>query len=245
MADILEQTKFQTLTGITLTTAQAARYSDALATAVSQLELLLGWPLDPASWENSYIENGKSKNDCTCPDADTDTDPADTYDEGTYRLYAHNPRDRWMRIDPALEVQSIKIVRNGYTCKTLDLSKYQLKTENGNPTFIQLIDVGDPCNCYQNWSICGCSNQPKSDNQIYDIAVHATWAFETLPDVLLRVLAELVAYEYDLKKDVRSESVVSHSYSKNDPITPAERYADVLKRYAGPTGTVRRPRSVL
>ena len=84
------------------------------------------------------------------------------------------------------------------------------------------------------------------------LAVDADWEFPdaesetTIPNDLLYVWADMVTFYSDQRRDVKSESILTHSYTKFDNKTNGEQTTPemlaanraVLQRYAGPRGTV-------
>lgn len=226
----LDELEYENLTGNDLDESQEDRYHAIVEAAVVQLEELLGWPLVPDSWDNQYIEIGKSKSNLSCPDVDDDLDPPDEV-VNAYRIFTLQVGDPWLAIDPATEIHSVKYIRGNVTCKEYELDEYVPKYTNGSPSVIKYLGIRKlMCDCVR-------IREPR------EFAVDADWAYEdaeTFPITLKKVLAEMVADEMDPKKDVRSESVVSHSYTKFDHVSVQDKHIAVLRRYAGPHGLVSR-----
>lgn len=228
---IIDQLDFQALTGYELDDTQASRFDTIAEAVIAELEMLLGWPLDPDSWDNQYIEIGKSQIEGFCPDADSDAE-LDSPDAvvGSYRLYTFDQAtDVYLPIDPATAIHAVKMVENNITCKTYEAREYLFKTMNGAPQIIKYIGI-KKLMCIS----CARVKGPRT------FAIDADWAYEELPADLKKVLADMIAYQMDEKSDVKSESVVSHSYSKFDRGTPLQIHARTLQRYAGPHGTATR-----
>lgn len=222
----LEQ--YQILTGTTVSAANTAIVTAQLARTQAILETMLGFTLTPAERNtNLYTELGKTTNECGCSNIDEDNLlPADsvTY---AYRMYDYNEKDRYLFVDPMTAVHKVKLVKDGVTVKTFTTDEYTVNfDQNGLAKF---IDV----NCKECLCVCICK-------QCVQLAVDATWAFETIPDDLLYVWADMVTYYADCKTDVKSETLGTHSYTKFD-----RREAEflphnlaVIKKYAGPYGSV-------
>lgn len=242
----MDQPTFEQLTGIKLDCDQADRFQTVVDLSKQQLESMLGWPLNPADLEDQYIETGKIRSSgfCLCNE---DEDNLDSPDEvtGQYRIYRFTSTDSFIKLDPALEIHIVKLVKGSVTYKTFDATDYFPVWKNGNPKICTSLQIRRDCFSQCDWpTIC------PGD---YMIAVDANWAFPdtddetpvtTLPLELQKIWADLVAWEFEEKKDIKSESITSHSYTKFEPKTMYERYKAVFDRYAGPNGIVRRPRVV-
>lgn len=238
----MDQNTYSSLTGLQLTKSQAARLGIVSELAKAVLEEMLGWPLDPADWENQYDEFGKSKNEYSCFSIDRDNLDEPDEVEGSYRLYPFDPKNLFHLIDPAITVHKVKIVNGDVTCHTFDPEQdYNLSGKNGNPRFNRWIRLR------KMWWGCHCGYfEPHG----LMMAVDADWAFpqseedtcvKSLPVVLQKVWAELIQGELDLKKDIKSESITSHSYTKFDRQTIEQKYGKLLQDYVGPLGTLKRP----
>lgn len=235
----MDQSTFTSLTGITPTTSQAARLSTVADLANESLEEMLGWPLNPDDWDNQYTEIGKVKtgSDWSSPDVD-DLDPPDEV-IGKTRVYDWNPADPYLFLDPAKVINSVKLVRNGVTYKTFDTNRYSLQLVNGRETFGRYLEMHHEV-CSWVW---GLPNEwplfeRRSGASFVQIAIDADWAFEDVPTQLQKVLADMIYYELDvIHRDIKSESILSHSYSRNAHADPTVTHATTLAKYAGPNGT--------
>lgn len=228
---IIEPLEFEALTGFPVTTENADRFEILSDAAVSELEQLLGWPLNPETWDNQYIEIGKSRNEWSCPSADSDDldDPDEV--EGKYRLFTAHVGDTYLAIDPAEEIHAVKVVQNGVTCKHYEDDEFKPKIINGAVQTVKYIELGKP------FGVCGCDVV----DDLLHIAVDADWAYsEGIPFDLKKVLAAIILEGMDVKRDVKSESVISHSYTKFDRSDYRKTYQTTLQRYAGPNGIVKR-----
>lgn len=241
----MDQSTFTKLTGLTLSSSQSARLSSVAELAGEALEELLGWPLDPTSWENQYIEIGKSKDEWGC--FSTDTSNLDPPDEvvGKTRLYKWNPHDQYLHIDPAKTIHALKIVRNGVTYKTFKTSEYSLKMENGLPPFGKYIQIGHEFRAWLGYFwpqpfLFFPYDQRRHDAHYLQVAVDADWSFDDLPTKLQKVQADLIYYELDMRRDFKSETMLSHSYSRNPHPDPTTVHAATLAKYLGPNGTAQR-----
>ncbi len=233
MASILDEIEYEDLTGISLAESQLGRFNAILAVAVAQLEELLGWPLSPNSWDDQYAEIGKSKSNLSCPNADAELDPPDV-PIGTTRLFTLYPGEPYMAIDPATEIHSVKWIRGNITCIDYDESAYIPKYGNGNPSTVRWIGIRKlMCDCIR-------MKEPR------EFAVDADWAYQDedgepdLPIELKAVLVDMIKEELDPRSDIKSESVVSHSYTKFDRVLAEDKHANTIKKFAGPHGTASR-----
>lgn len=232
--------KYQELTGIVVATDDENFVKAQIKRTRGILESMLGFTLNPNKTNtNIYNEVGKTQNEYSCPNVDTSEllPPDDVIN--AYRLYNYNEADKYLFSDPFLAVHKVKLVyiKPGYpeessiTVKTFNDDEIRIQYgRDGIGKFIDRVQQ-----YYFNWSLCGCST-----NHV-QLAVDADWIFDNcLPDELLYVWADMITYEVDCKKDIRSESIEGHSYTKFDrvsPITELQNLA-IIKRYAGPYGSV-------
>ena len=219
--------QYQTLTGITVPASQVAVVTAQLNRVQAILETMLGYTLDPDDvLTNLYSELGISPNECSCSSVDVDNlNPADPV-EYAYRLYRYNHKDKYLFVDPFTAINKVKLVKDGVTIKVLDDDEYRV--QYGKDGIAKYIEVCDDCFC-----VCDCKD-------CIQLAVDADWVWETVPDDLLYVWADMITYYADCKQDIKSESIGAHSYTKFDntpPETTPANYA-VLQRYAGPYGSV-------
>lgn len=244
----MDQTTFTNLTGITLSSSQSTRFDSVAELSGETLEEMLGWPLDPYGWDDQYIEIGKTTDEWwSCPTVDTsELDPADEV-EGNNRLYTWSPVEPYLFIDPAVEIHSVKLVKNGVTYRTFDADEYSLRIQNGREPFGRYIQFCDELHTWMLslWPrpqfVSLLASQRRADGDYVQVAVDADWGFETLPLTIQKVQADLVSYELDLKRDLKSETILSHSYTRSTRADPATAYAATLKKYVGPRGTAYQP----
>lgn len=217
--------KYTQLTGKTVSTSEEAVLNATIRRTKAMLETLLGFTLNPS---NLYNELGKAQTDCACPEVDTlNLLPADEA-EGVYKLFRFNKNDRYYHIDPFKNVYKVKLVyvkNEGefITLKTLD----NIKPQFGRDGIGKYIEKCLDCECD-----CDCKN-------CVQIAVDADW-IDCLPDDLNYLWTDMIDYQIDCNKDLKSSSLNGHSWTKADTRPPEELPHNVLilKRYAGPYGLV-------
>jgi len=229
----VDLTLYIKLTGNNIPESQYSRYSALIARATAQLEGLLGWSLTP---EVLYQEKGKTQNGCVCPDIPESLLPADEV-KGIIKVFPYNWKDKFLMTDPYTDVYSAKLVRvldnrEFVTYKTFDLITKQYMA-NGIGKYIEKCK---PCYCD-----CDCKD-------CVQLAVDGEWLQaplesgeeSNLPLELLYLLCDMVDYYADPTHDIKSESVDGHSWSKGDIRAPyeTERALAILKKYAGPFGSV-------
>lgn len=222
--------KYQELTGTTVSTNDQTRVTAVINRVKRKLESMLGFTLTPANVnDNEYTEIGKTSTNCPCVD---DIDIEDLLDADAvvyaYRMYNYNKKDVMLKIDPCTAVHKVKLVKDGITLYTLDSDDYRIQYKNGVARYIELCQ-----SCYSCVISCDCSQ----------LAIDADWVWDDaddIPEELLYVWSDMVAYYSDPKLDVKSETLGPHSYSvyaKDKPEEVKENMA-VLKKYAGPNGSL-------
>lgn len=248
----MDQSAFTQLTGITPSSSQSARFDSVAELSGEALEELLGWPLDPTDWGNQYLEIGKAKDEWwSCPDVDTsDLDAPDAV-VGATRLYDWNVNDLNLHIDPATKINALKIVRDGITYKTFDIGRYSLVMDNGQVPFGRYIRLHDglPGWMLALWPRPNLFFGASRASAYVQVAIDADWAFaadsddnSTLPTKLQKTWADLIYYELDVqKRDLKSESMLSHSYTRNPHADPTVANAATIAKYVGPKGTANTP----
>jgi hypothetical protein len=223
--------EYQTITGTTVASADVTRVTAQITRAQRVLETLIGFTLDPAHVnDNQYDEIGKTAQECPCP-LDLNVDDLDAPDAvvKAYRTYIFNKRDGYIAIDPASTVHAVKLVKDGVTFRTLDPDEYRVEFVNGFTKYIKRCE--DFCFCVTN--DCYCTQ----------LAVDATWLWDgttsDIPDDLLQIWAEMTTFYSDLKQNIKSQTLGSHSYTKFDKTPPEklEHNLAVIKNYAGPNGS--------
>lgn len=234
----MDQTEFNNLTGMVIRSSQSDRFSYLSTASAETLEGILGWPLDPSDWDDQYEELGKLEGDWNSYNGDPDTLEAPDEVIGVTRLYRWSPVEPYLHIDPATEIHAIKLVRNGVTYKTFDPLEYSLQMQNGMQPFGRYVRIDENfLNWFNIWDYPAIIYERRGEVEYVQVAVDAEWAFEELPTPLLKLQADLIAYELDIKRDVKSESVLGHSYSRNTRQEPVTVHAATIAKYAGPNGT--------
>jgi len=225
----LEQ--YQDLTGISVTSTNEVLVNSMIDRTQRILETMLGYTLDTDLVDdNFYTEIGKVNDDCPCYlDVDEDNLQAPDAVNYAYRLFPYNYKDKYLIIDPATEVYAVKLVKDGVTFSTLDTDDYRVHFQRGVAKYIERCD---------RW--CGCGD---ASCQCVQLAVDAEWLWQdTFPDDLLAVWADMVTYYSDTMKDVKSQTLGTHSYTLRDKRLPESEEINVkiLQKYAGPLGTLTR-----
>lgn len=217
--------EYQTITGLTVT--DEARVTAEITKTQRMLEVMLGYTLDPELVDdNQYTEIGKTSTTCPCPDVDVDELLAADAVVGAYRLFPYRKGEKIISIDPASEVHKVKLVKDGVTFKTFETDDYRLHTINGITKYIEECENCCWCTCN---SECYCTQ----------LTVDADWL--ELSDDLLQVWADMVTYYSDPKKDIKSETLGTHSYSKFATRPENETFnLAILNKYVGANGSLRR-----
>lgn len=223
---------YEQLTGITVD--NAAQFSANMRKAQSKLETLLGYKLTPS---NLYTEQGRTQDECSCleiPKSEALLPASPT--RGSYKLFPYNPSDTKLRVDPFYEVYAVKLVKvtskgNFVSVKTFD----RYAPEYGRDGIGNFIEKCTDCGCD-----CGCAN-------CVQLAVAADWVDfteegDSVPQDLLYLLIDMYDFYSDPLRDIKSESVDGHSWSRGDIVAPEDTAEAklLLKRYAGPFGSVAR-----
>lgn len=222
------------LTGVSVATNRQQFVYSQIQYTQAILEDLLGYTLNPELVEdNEYTETGKLDDTCPCACGDVDEESLEDPDPVifAYRLYTYHSRDKYLAMDPCTSVHAVKLVKDGVTYRTLDSDEYRVDYKRGIVKFVEQCDI---------WCRC------RLDCDCVQLAVDADWLWPededgnaTFPADLLNIWAQMVTYYSDLKRDVRSETLGPHSYTRFDRQKPEELSANfnIIKRYAGPNGT--------
>lgn len=226
--------KYEELTGIIIPADKRAYYTAQIKRVQRKLETLLGYTLEPS---NIYTELGKTQVECVCPDTPPTSSllPPDAV-RGIYKVFPYNYKDKFLHIDPFLDVYNVKLVRvlnnkQFITYKVFDTFTAQYMTQGiGNH-----IERCETCFCD-----CDCKD-------CVQLAVDADWVDFTeedsdIPDDLLYLWCDMIDFYADQSRDIKSESVDGHSWSKGEIKAPEETTEAILllKRYAGPYGSITR-----
>lgn len=226
--------QYQTITGITVPASSQALVTAQLKRAKNMLEQILGYTLDKNKVsENHYEELGKTNSEgiITSIDFDNLLPPDDV--QGAYRLFAYNDKDSYFSVDPFMKLNSVKLVfikmgdePNGVTLRTFD--EEQLRVHISSGTVSKYIQRCRDCFC-----LCDCT-------ECVQLAVDADWLYEDcLPFELQLLWADMATYYANCKRDVKSETLGSHSYTLFDNKEPQNKPENmaVIKKYAGPNGS--------
>lgn len=205
-----------------------------MAYTLNAIEKAVGYPLDPSDWENMYLEIGKTRDDCACPDVDAELDDPDDFDaeeDHPYRLFNWYSSDRFIPIDPATAIDTVKLVRDGITYKTFEADEFRVQWVNGNPKYTKYLRLTEHCwnslpECWRDMDV--------------QVAVQATWM--DLQAELADLSTLMTAWDENDKQNIQSESLGSHSYSKFSDGNPATVHATTLQKWAGPNGSAKRRR---
>ncbi len=230
----MDLSKYQELTGINVSAGRSQYVQAQINRCVSMLETMLGFTLNPDNVnDNLYNEVGKARSECACPSvAIEDLDDPDDVVDG-YRLFPYNSVDTYLHVDPFTKVNAVKLVfikqgadADGVTLRTFDDER--VRVHLGRDGVGKYIELCKDCFCE-----CGCQD-------CVQLAVDADWLPSgDLPDDLLYVLADMVTFYSDRKRNVKSESITTHSYTKfdNKPPELEPQNLAIIQRYAGPLGS--------
>lgn len=216
-------TEYQELSGINVASKDVDRVTATISKTQKILEGMLGYSLDTRD-TNEYDEIGKTITECPC-DINLDNLSAPDSVEFAYRLFTYREDDKYLSIDPATVIYAVKLVKDGVTVKTLDSDDYRAHFKNGLIKFIERRKL---------WCDIEC--------EFVQLAVDAEWAFEEVPDDLSYIWADMITYYSDLNKDIKSQVLGTHSYTKFDNREPENKSENlsIIKKYAGPNGSLNR-----
>ena len=230
----MDLTLYTELTGKTIPESQTAYYQALISRTQAKLESILGWSFTPVAL---YQEKGKTQRDCVCPDIpQSNLLPADEV-KGIIKVFPYNWKDKFLHIDPFTQVYAAKLVkvlnnREFITFKTFENFTQQMMA-NGIGRYIERCKT-----CYCD---CNCKD-------CVQLAVDANWLSvpteDDQPADLLYLWCDMIDYYGDPARDISSESVDGHSWSKGKDALIAPEATDaalvILKKYAGPFGLVDR-----
>lgn len=230
----MDLAKYQKLAGFTVSSGNITKVTATINRTRIMLENMLGFSLYASEVsENFYKELGKTSESCFCSSIDLeDLDDPDEI-EGSYRLFKYDRRDKYFFIDPFLTVYKVKQVyikqgkgNNGVTVKTFDDDEIRLQYRKDWGKYIEYCQS---CLCE-----CKCEN-------CVQLAVDADWLNEDcLPLDLQYLWADMISYYADDKHGIKSESIDTHSYTKESNTAPEANSVNlaIIKKYAGPHGSV-------
>ena len=241
--------EYQTLTGITVSDADAPRIKAIIRKAETKLETLLGYSLLK---QKTWTELGKVQSDGLIPfpslpstgETTIDLDEPDVQD-GDIQLFNYDSLNTHLRINPAIEVYSAKIVTPVNSDEFITL--YEL--DNVTP-YLNSAGLVTALTRYASWFTWGWYNNllwPERNS--LQLAVEADFVnvcdIDKYPD-LAYLLADMVTYysdpNYSIMGNIRSESIDSHSYSRAstgptpDSAAPEGQLSSkkIIEKYAGP-----------
>lgn len=234
--------QYKDITGKQIPANQVTYVTGQIKRSIRSLEMMLGFTLDPSKTNtNIYNETGKVTSDYwgwSYPNVDiSNLLPADEV-IGAYRIYDYVPHDKFFAVDPFVNVYAVKLVylkagdedSSSITVRTLAENEYRLaKGKDGIGKYIQHVH---PFPYYHFF-----------DYPNVQIAVDADWAFQDgLPDDLKYVLIDMIDFRTDAANNVMREQIEGHEYIKyKDRVIPETEPTNlaVIKKYAGPYGSVR------
>ena len=224
--------KYQELTGIIIPDSKKTYFSAQIKRVQTKLETLLGFTLKA---KHLYTELGKSQIECVCPDipqSDSLLPPDEV--KGIIKIFPYNSKDKFLHIDPFYDVYAVKLGKvtedKGFiTYKTFENFTKQFMSQ-GIGKYIEKCQT-----CFCN---CDCKD-------CVQLIVDGNWIDFTdsesdIPDDLLYLWCDMINYYADPTKDIKSESVDGHSWSKGDITAPEESIENklILQKYAGPYGSI-------
>ena len=241
--------EYQTLTGTTVSEADAPRVNAAIRKSEVKLEGLLGYSL---SKQKTWTELGKVQYSGLTPfpslpvsdDVIANLSPADTQ-TGDIQLFNFDELDTHIRINPAKEVYRAKIVLPVNENEFITI--YDL--ENATPYLNEagLVVAISRYYAWFTWTWWGSLLWPDKSNLM--LAVDAEYVncidSKRYPD-LAYLLADMVTYysdpNYSVMGNIRQESIDSHSYSRAstgstpDSAAPEGQSTSkrIIEKYAGP-----------
>lgn len=144
----------------------------------------------------------------------------DLQDSSTTRYFIYNERDQYIKLDPFISITSIKLVNDDTDEIIFDAEDYRIHHEANITRFIQLEK-----DYYREGSLIYKNVQLKVD---------AEWEWTELPIELKLLWADMITYATDEKKDIKSETLGTHSYTKTN-IHPELREENqiIIKKYQG------------
>lgn len=222
--------EYEELAGVAVASGKRRLMEASLDRSQRILEALLGYTLDPDLVDqNLYTESGKTTSDFIgcCGSIDLDNLSAPDPVVGSYRLFPYNPNDKYLHIDPASTVHAVKLVYNDVTVKTFDEDEYRIDYgKDGWTRYLQRV---------RKW----CDN-PCTDVNV-QLAIDADWLFpDEMPQVIQFIWADMVTFYGDSKKDLKSETIGQHSWTRFGDSQPERVDANIsiLQKHTGPHGTL-------
>ncbi len=224
--------KYEQLMGIQIPESKQVYYEAQIKRIQTKLESLLGFTLKAS---HIYTELGKSQVDCVCPDIPQTLLPADEV-KGIIKIFPYNSKDKFLHIDPFLDVYNVKLGKVAEDKSFITFKTFETYTKHFMSQGIgKYIEKCETCFCDCNCKDC------------VQLIVDADWVDFTdeesdIPDDLLYLWCDMINYYADPTKDIKSESVDGHSWSKGEITAPEELIENklILQKYAGPYGSITR-----
>lgn len=220
--------------GITIPESKRTYYEAQILRVQSKLETMLGFTLKAT---HIYKELGKTQVDCVCPDVPQSSKllPPDEV-KGIIKIFPYNYKDKFLMVDPFHEVYAVKLGKVTENKEFITFKTFENITKQYMSQGIgKYIEKCQTCFCDCNCKDC------------VQLIVDADWVDFTneesdIPDDLLYLWCDMINYYADPAKDIKSESVDGHSWSKGDVTAPEEQLLNklLLQRYAGPYGSITR-----
>lgn len=218
--------------GITIPDSKKVYYTAQIKRVQTKLESLLGFTLKA---KHIYTELGKSQVECVCPDIPQSQSllPPDEV-KGIIKVFPYNFKDKFLHIDPFIDVYNVKLGKVTEDKKFITFKTFEHFTKH-----FMSQGIGKYVEKCQN---CFCDCECKDCIQLI---VDADWVDFTdeesdIPDDLLYLWCDMINYWADPDKDIKSESVDGHSWSRGDISAPEELIENklILDKYAGPYGSI-------
>lgn len=223
------KTSIQKVTGIS-----DEEFKFVLAKVTARLEALLGYSLNPSVF---FTETGRINSGCDCSNIPKSYLLPPDVVRGSYKLFPYNWKDKFLHIDPFIDVYSVKLVKVTGNRQFVTMQTFK----NTRPNF-NLGEAGNFIENCSNQELCSCVTNCKNCVQL---AVSADWLDmsdenKTVPKDLAMLLLEMLEYYANPYRDIKSESVDGHSWSKGDSLPPEKQIHNqlIIKRYSGPFGSI-------
>lgn len=222
----MDLSTYEEITGRTVADSKRNIVSAQIERTRTILESMLGYTLDP-DLVDLNLYNGVDEDDVV----------------GAYRLFPYSPS--YLNVDPFSAVHAVKLVQGDEIIDTLDTSSYAVSYfGRGLSKQLKVVGLTRSGILWYQWpSLLTRDILPSEELQL---AVDADWLWtetDELPQDLLSVWADMVTYHSDSKSNIKSQTVLAHSYTKFEKVLPEEepRNVAILERYAGPHGLLGRP----
>jgi hypothetical protein len=231
--------EYITLTGLTISSSRQNQVTAQLARCQSILESLVGFTLDTTLvMQNLYNEVGKTPFGLSCPGVDTENLLPPDEVIGAYRLYPFNEEDSYIALDPFKTIHAVKLVHGSVTVLTFSAGHYRPEVGRlGLAKYVELLPLWyryfDVLWFQRAWPLCSCRVS-------WQLAVDADWLWpDEIPGDLAYVLADMVTYYANPKRELKSQTVGAHSFTQTLTV-PQDRPENlaILRRYAGPFGSL-------